>query len=131
MKDVIYDEFQNKVDEVLIRHVNLLDIVSKLSESAARSNRAVIKTVTSCGCVSLNVAKIDIPEDATYDALKEFRSEHVQGKPCPVCRDKIEEELGKLEFYIAALCNGLDLNLYDVLLKEYNRINTLGRYSLY
>ena len=131
MKDVIYDEFQNKVDEVLIRHVNLLDIVSKLSESAARSNRAVIKTVTSCGCVSLNVAKIDIPEDATYDALKEFRSEHMQGKPCPVCRDKIEEELGKLEFYIAALCNGLDLNLYDVLLKEYNRINTLGRYSLY
>ncbi|MCA0386067.1 MAG: DUF1573 domain-containing protein [Firmicutes bacterium] len=131
MKDVIYDEFQDKVDEVLIRHANLLDILSKMSDSAAKANRAVVKSITSCGCVQLNVAKNELPEDLSYEALKEFKSEHLQGKPCPVCREKIEEELGRLEFYIAAICNTMDISLYDVLLKEYKKISTLGRYSLY
>ncbi|GAB6106947.1 nucleoside triphosphate pyrophosphohydrolase family protein [Fusibacter bizertensis] len=131
MKDVIYDEFQNKVDEVLIRHANLLDILSKMGDAASRTNRAVVKSITNCGCVELNVAKVEIPENLSYEALKVFKSEHLQGKPCPACREKIEEELGKLEFYIAALCNTLDINLYDVILKEYKNISTLGRYSLY
>ncbi len=131
MKDVIYDEFQNKVDEVLIRHANLLDILSKMGDAAAKSNRAVIKSITNCGCVQLNVTKVEIPENLSYDSLKEFKSEHLQGEPCAVCREKIEEELGRLEFYIAAICNTLDISLYDVLLKEYKKISTLGRYSLY
>lgn len=131
MKDVIYDEFQNKVDEVLIRHANLLDILSKLSESTSKSHRAVIKAITQCGCVSLDVSKEILPDDTTYEALKEYKAEHLKGQVCPVCREKIEEELGRLEFYVAALCNALDLNLYDILLKEYNKINTLGKFSLY
>lgn len=131
MKDVIYDEFQNKVDEVLIRHANLLDILSKLSDSASKTNRAVVKSITNCGCVTLDVSKSNIPEDLSYEDLKKFKAEHLQGELCPVCREKIEEELGRLEFYIAALCNSLDVNLYDVLLKEYKKISTLGRYSLY
>ncbi len=131
MKDVIYDEFQNKVDEVLIRHANLLDVLSKMGDACSKSNRAVIKSITNCGCVSLNVNKVELSDEMTYEALKEFKAEHLQGQPCPVCREKIEEELGRLEFYIAALCNSLDINLYDVLLKEYNKINTLGKFSLY
>lgn len=131
MKDVIYDEFQNKVDEVLIRHANLLDILSKMGDAASKANRAVIKSITNCGCVTLNVTKVELPENMTYDALKEYRSEHLNGEPCPVCREKIEEELGRLEFYIAAVCNTLDISMYDVLLKEYKKISTLGRYSLY
>ncbi|MCL5047126.1 MAG: DUF1573 domain-containing protein, partial [Actinobacteria bacterium] len=31
-------------------------------------------------------------------------------------------------FYVAALCNVLDLNLYDTLLKEQKRMDTLGVY---
>ncbi|MBM7561767.1 nucleoside triphosphate pyrophosphohydrolase family protein [Fusibacter tunisiensis] len=131
MKDLIYDEFQNKVDEVLIRHANLLDIVSKLNEAASKSNRAVIKTITNCGCVKIDVSKVDLPEDLSYEELKDFKSEHLIGEPCPICRDKIEEELGRLEFYVAALCNLLDLNMYDIVLKEYKKISTLGRFSLY
>ena len=131
MKDVIYDEFQNKVDEVLIRHANLLDILSKMNDAASKPNRAAIKAITNCGCVSLDVAKVDIPENLSYEDLKEFKAEHLKGTLCPVCREKIEEEMGHLEFYIAALCNSFDLNLYDVMLKEYKKISTLGRYSLY
>lgn len=131
MKDVIYDEFQNKVDEVLIRHANLLDILSKMGDAASRTNRAVVKSITSCGCLELNVSKSDVPNDSNYEALKDFKSEHINGSLCPTCREKVEEELGKLEFYIAALCNSLDINLYDVILKEYKNISTLGRFSLY
>lgn len=131
MKDVIYDEFQNKVDEVLIRHANLLDILSKMGDAASRTNRAVVKSITSCGCLELNVSKPDVPNDSNYEALKDFKSEHINGSLCPTCREKVEEELGKLEFYIAALCNSLDINLYDVILKEYKNISTLGKFSLY
>lgn len=131
MKDVIYDEFQDKVDEVLIRHASLLDILSKLSDAESKSSRAVIKSITRCGCLSLDATKTQLPKDANYDDLKEYRADHIQGSLCSTCREKIEEELGNLEFYVAALCNSLGISLYDVMLKEYKKINTLGKFSLY
>jgi len=131
MKDVIYDEFQNKADEVLIRHASLLDILSKLSDASSKTNRAVVKSITNCGCIQLDASKVETPEDISFDEFKQFRSDQVKGDLCPVCREKIEEELGNLEFYVASLCNTLDLNLYDILLKEYNKISTLGKYTLY
>lgn len=54
MSDIIYDQFQNLVQDVLIRHNSLLDIITKLDESNARVNRAAVKTITSCGCLSLH-----------------------------------------------------------------------------
>ena len=44
--------------------------------------------------------------------------------------ENIEDEIGNDLFYLASLCNLLDLNLYDILLKEYNQIATLGKYSM-
>lgn len=131
MKDVLYDEFQNKVDEVLIRHNSLLDILTKMGDASAKSNRAVVKSITNCGCIQLDTLNVKPPEDASYEDLKHFRSDHLKGELCPTCREKVEEELGNLEYYIAALCNALDLSLYDVILKEYKKINTLGKFSLY
>ncbi|GAU79724.1 DUF1573 domain-containing protein [Fusibacter sp. 3D3] len=131
MKDVIYDEFQDKVDEVLIRHASLLDILSKINDAESKSNRAVIKSITNCGCITLDASKSPLPEGTEYEALKEYRADHIKGTLCPTCREKVEEELGNLEFYIAALCNALDISLYDVMLKEYKKINTLGKFSLY
>ncbi|HAG45078.1 MAG TPA: DUF1573 domain-containing protein, partial [Clostridium sp.] len=57
MKDLIFDEFQNSVDECLLRHKSILDIMSKLQESEARVNRALIKSVTSCGCLKVEAEK--------------------------------------------------------------------------
>ena len=131
MKDLIYDEFQNAVEEVTIRHSSLLDILTKLSQSTADSNRAVAKTITNCGCISLNTTKLDMPKDATTDDMKLFQKNYIEGKLCQDCKDVIEVELGNTFFYIAALCNKLDLNIYDILLKEYNKVSTLGKYNLY
>lgn len=131
MKDIIYDQFQSTVQDVVIRHASLLDVITKLQESSARVNRAAIKTITSCGCIQLNTAVEEIPDDISYEELKNYNSTHLAGDLCPVCKDKIEEEIGNHFIYLAALCNQFDLSIYDVLLKEYKNISTLGKFSLY
>lgn len=133
MQDVIFDEFQNLVDESLIRHSSLLDIITKLQESQARINRAVAKSVTNCGCIEINAQKQRIPGDSdisNINNLKKHFKTHVRGKLCDNCRDILENEIGNNIFYLAALCNTLDINLYDILLKEYDKMNTLGKYNL-
>lgn len=131
MKDLIYDQFQNKVDDALIRHANVLDMITKLSDATSKTNRAIVKSITECGCVKLDTTDIQIPEDASYEELKQFKNTSLTNELCPVCREKIEAEMGNLQFYLAALCNTMDINMYDVMLKEYNRISTLGKFNLY
>lgn len=131
MKDLICDEFQNVVGDLLIRHRSILDILSKLSESACRVNRAVIKSVTDCGCVSVNAEKLQISEQInSFEELKTYLDDHLRGELCSSCEDIIVTELGKLMFYSAALCNTLDINLYDVILEEYKKASTLGVYNM-
>lgn len=132
MKDVIFDDYQNAVGESLLRHKSLLDIMTKLQESEARINRALAKSVTNCGCIELSAEKQPIPENENINVedFRKFFNTHLKGKLCEDCREILERELGNNLFYLTSLCNLLDLNLYDVLLKEYNRINTLGKYSM-
>lgn len=125
MKDLLCDEFQNTVAELLIRHQSILDILSKTQESTARVNRAVVKSVTNCGCVQIKAAKKSIPEEAQLEDLKQLLESHLAGQLCPNCKEIIEGELGKTLFYLTALCNTLDINLYDVFLKEHKKISTL------
>ncbi len=131
MKDLICDEFQNVVDNLLIRHCSILDILSKLSESSCRINRAVSKSVTDCGCISIQAEKLHIPESIdTFEELRAYLDNHLRGKLCPNCEEVITSELGKLFFYSAALCNCLDINLYDVFIKEYKKTSTLGIFNM-
>lgn len=133
MKDYIFDNFQNSVDESLLRHKSVLDILTKLQESQARVNRAVAKSVTNCGCISVEAKKQYTPaniDDLDLDTLSASLDTHMQGNLCENCRDVLEKELGNNLFYIASLCNLVDLNLYDILLKEYNKISTLGKYTM-
>ncbi len=133
MKDCIFDNFQNSVDESLLRHRSILDIVTKLQESEARVNRAVAKSVTNCGCINVEAKKQYTPanvDDLDLDTLSSSLDNHMQGNLCENCREVIEKELGNNLFYIASLCNLVDLNLYDVLLKEYDKISTLGKYTM-
>ncbi len=130
MKDLICDEFQNVVGELLIRHRSILDILTKLSESSGRVNRAVAKSVTDCGCISVQAEKRRFPNNIeTFEELSKLLDDHLQGKLCSNCEDIVMNEMGKLLFYIAALCNTLDISLYDVLIKEYKKASTLGVFN--
>jgi hypothetical protein len=130
MKDIISDELQMIVSETLVRHHGLLDIMSKLSESSAKVNRSVIKAVTSCGCIQIEAQKIDGVATDSLEELKKILDKHTRGELCPDCQEKVTTELGKLMFYVTALCNNLDINLYDVILTEYKKIKSFGAYNL-
>lgn len=129
MKDLLCDEFQVAVDECLLRHRSILDVVSKLHEAEARVCRAALKAATSCGCVAIEARKPEIPEDATLEDLRRYMRTHLVGRLCEQCREVVEDEIGNLLFYLAALCNLLDVSLYDVLIKEHKRLRALGRFT--
>lgn len=124
-----YENFQNQVEQVLVRHKSILDIMTKLDEYNSRINRAVAKSVTSCGCISINAKKQEFGNESLEDMYNKAQS-HLQGHLCDNCKDVIEIEMGAYLFYLASLCNTLGLDLNTVLEKEYDRIKTLGIYSL-
>lgn len=130
MPDLRCDSFQDIVGEFLVRHRSIIDVLSKLQESAARVNRAIAKAVTNCGCVEIAAHRQEVPQDASFNRLKEFMGTHLSGALCECCREIIETELGQNLFYLAALCSLFDLKMEDVLTKERERVNTLGPYSL-
>jgi hypothetical protein len=131
MKDLLYDHFQDSVGELLVRHKSILDVLTKYQESQSRVNRAVVKAVTSCGCIEINSKKQNYDDEVTLHDLKNYMDTHLSGSLCPNCRDVIEKELGNNLFYIAALCNVMDVSMYDVLLKEYEKMHTLGIYNMF
>lgn len=130
MTDNICNDFQDNVSKYLVRHRSILDVITKLQDSAARTNRAIVKSVTACGCMKIEADKQPIPDEVTLDKMGEYVQTHLEGKLCPECFEKVEAELGKLLFYMAATCTLLNLNLGSVIGSENNRISTLGIYSL-
>jgi hypothetical protein len=134
MKDVIFDDFQNMVSESLVRHKSIIDVLSKLQETEAKISRGVCKSVTSCGCIAINAQKQKFPsectDDMTFEDFHGFTCTHIDGSLCDNCREVIEKEIGDNIFYLASLCNLLDLNMYDILLDEYNKMKMLGKYHL-
>ena len=130
MKDLICDEFQNTVAELLIRHHSILDVLYILQYSCARNNRATIKAVTGCGCINIKAEKQEIPPDISLIEMKDYFGSHLEGQLCPNCREQVEAELGNTLFYMAALCNLTNLNLYDLFIKEHNKLSTLNIFNM-
>ena len=131
MKDIVIDDFQNSVSESLLRHKSIIDIMTKLSESNARINRALAKSVTNCGCIKICAEKQKFPEGASLSDIDSHLSYQVKGKVCDNCRDVLENEIGTHLYYLAALCDAADINMYDMFLKELDRMKTLGKFSMH
>ncbi len=129
-KEALVDRFQSLVDEVLIRHHSVVDVLSKLSESESRVHRAVAKSVTGCGCIKIEASRQTFPENSSWEGIHEQALSHVSGNLCPRDRQTVEQEIGQLLFYLTALANVLDISLYDVLVGKYNEASTLGRFYL-
>jgi hypothetical protein len=130
INDIHIEDFQNVVNDLLIRNRSILDTLSKVQTSTGRVNRSMIKAVTHCGCIQIEGKKQTFPGEANMNDLKELLSTQVSGKLCPDCLTTVEDEIGGVLFYLAALCNALDISLYDVILKQKETLSTLGSYSL-
>lgn len=131
MNDIILDDFQNSVSESLIRHRSIIDIMTKYNESNARVNRALAKSVTSCGCISVSAHKQKLPDDASLDNISSLLSYQVEGELCANCKEVLEDEIGTNIYYLAALCDSLGINLFDAIIKRYDKLQTLGKFSTF
>lgn len=130
MPDELCQHFQETVASFLLRHQSILDLLSKSYEASARINRAVTKTVTSCGCLKIIAEKKPLPAEAELNDFKELFPSHVQGRLCDSCREVIINEMGKSLFYLTALCNTLGISLQDVIEQEKDKVSTLGRFNM-
>lgn len=130
LKGLQYDDFQNTVSELLVCNRSILDILAKTQEANARLHRAIIKSVTGCGCTKIHASKKEIPLDASFSDLKEILDSHLKGTLCDHCKEAVEDSIGNSLFYLAAICNLLDLNMYDIILKQQKQLKILGLYNL-
>ncbi len=131
MKDLICEAFQSLVEDSLIRHYSLLDILSKLNSSSCRVSCRITKSVTECGCISIQAKKNGFPPDSqSVQELKTYLDNHIRGKLCPDCEELLNDELGQLLFYFSALCNAFDMNMYDIFIREYKKTSTLGIFNM-
>ena len=130
MSGLTLKQFQEQVSDLLLRHRSLLDVLSKAQQSSASVNRSVIKSVTECGCISLQANKQPYPDDVTLEEAKLLIQTHINGHLCENCIDAITAQLGKHMFYLSAMCNLLNLDLDDIIAKESQKCSTLGLFNL-
>ena len=121
--------FQDTISNVLVRHKSVLDIMSKMDEYNARINRAVVKSVTNCGCISIDAKKQEFSGES-YKDLPNTLDDHLRGEICEQCKEVLDLEMGNYLFYITALCDTIGLNLTDVISHEFERNKTLGLFNL-
>lgn len=126
------EQFQNFIDDLVLRNKSILDQMTKLQDASARLNRTLSKSATTCGCIKMTITKqqLDFSNITTPEELKSLLSTHVEGYPCPECNEAIEKEMGRVLFYLAAIANTLGISLSSVLENEKTRTNLLGSYSL-
>lgn len=129
-KEAVYDGFQRTVSETLLFNRSVLEVLAKTHEATARLNRAVIKSVTGCGCLKISAGKKEIPPGATLADLRQLLGSHLEGEICEDCREVVESAIGRSLFYLAALCNLLNLSLKEIMEKEQKYMRILGIYNL-
>ncbi len=121
MKTDSIDIFQKSVEKLLTRNHNILDILTKCQSCNSRVSRSIIKAATCCGCIKIIGKKTDIID----------KSPAIDGEICNDCKSIIENEIGENLFYIASLCNALNISMSDVLVREIKNVEALGKYSLH
>lgn len=127
---MVVDKFQYTVQDLLVRNKSIIDQLTKFQDSNSRVNRNIVKAVTQCGCIKIDAHRQPFDKDGAFDDADSTFETHVSGTLCDSCRDLIEKELGSNLFYMASLCNTLDLNLYDIMIKELERAKMLGKYNM-
>jgi len=123
-------EFQETAENLQFLNKSILDIVTKLDEQTSMLNRAVFKSATHCGCIEIHATKQLFSDRKTLEENKLDMDTHVEGMLCPKCREKIEEEMGELIFYLASMCAALDLDLESIMNSKLEHLKTLGIYNL-
>lgn len=116
------EEFQEKVRKLLVRNSNVLDILTKCQISCGKMCRSTIRSATGCGCIHIKGEK--------RSGSLEKTDSGTSGKLCAECLGSIQNEIGENLFYIASLCNALNISMAEIMKREIKNVETLGKYSL-
>lgn len=122
------DIFQKNVDSLIARNRNLLDILTKCQVTCSKVCRSTIKSATGCGCLKITGEKS--PIDFSQPSLKS-KATSIEGELCHECKSIIEDEIGESLFYIASLCNALGISMGNIMAREIEKVEVLGKYSLH
>ncbi len=123
-------ELQKQALNMLLRNKNLLDALSKMQESAAKTSRKVIRASTHCGCIALSGEMQDINVDMSAQELKSQLSYFVDGELCEECKFAVEKEIGSILFYLSIICNALGLDMQKIFEDEIERNKIWKGYTL-
>lgn len=126
------ENFQAFINDILIRNKSILDQTTKLQDACTHLCRTISKAATTCGCIKIDASKqpYHFTEDISLEEIKTLMKTHVEGELCENCQELLEKELGRLLFYLGAIANTFDVSLSEVLQKEKERTQLLGKYSL-
>jgi hypothetical protein len=133
LADFSFADFQEAVSDCLIRHRSVLDVMTKFQEASSRVNRAVAKSVTSCGCTEVCAKRQKFPEHpegTTLSQIKQFIDTHISGELCADCRDALENEVGRCLFYLVALCEITGVDFSEAVEREWESLRTLGVFNM-
>lgn len=130
MSESKLDEFQEQTSNLLLRHRSFLDVLSKLHETGGRTNRAITKAITDCGCLNVHAGKQTFTPASTLAEAKESSDTHLEGQLCEHCREFVMTEMGRNLFYLASMCHLLNIRLNDVIDTESEKLSTLGLFNL-
>ncbi len=123
------EDFQKEVALLIARNNNLLDILTKYQDSCAKVCRTAVKTATGCGCITIHAEKTLFDINSIQNmSPKELSG--TSGNLCTTCRERLENEIGESFFYLAAICNALEMSMKDIMKKEIDNVEILGKYSL-
>ncbi len=121
---------QQKADEYLVINPSVLQILLQLEQNALRLNRTALRASNTCGCIRLGSEKLLLPEGATWEEMRQQPTGDVLAGICPECRNDMQDKLGALLFYAAALCNAFDLDLDEITEREIQKLDLLGYFML-
>lgn len=121
---------QQKADEYLIVNPAALQILLQMQINCLRLQQSLLAAANTCGCVKLGTDKLPLPEDADWQQLKALPTGDDLTALCPNCRLELQERLGALLFYAAALANTLDFDLTEICDREIDKLDLLGYFMM-
>ena len=130
MSPSLIGDFQILANNLLTRDRSLLDTMTKLQDTCAKLNRTLSKSITKCGCISLNAQKQRFPANGEWSRLHNYADDQVEGELCPKCRDFVEQSIADTLFYLACVCNTFNISMEELLQKELGQLHILGQYNL-
>lgn len=117
------EHLQRAIEKYYHRNKGVLDTLSKLQISVAKTQRCVVKTATQCGCTELYIKKQ--PPDIMGEA-----ESMLTGKICDGCRERLEQCLGDVLFYFMSLALLTETDVNQLVENQVKQLELLGKFNL-